>query len=116
MKPFNNVLKSTLLVCTIAIIASLDTGCATTRVHAGDSSEFTENTCTHCDTVVWAYWWGFKQPRIEALCTEKSMSEVKVQTHFGHALITVFSLGIAMPQHITWICAGIDEPTGLPGQ
>ena len=117
MKRTGQLSHGFLLACvTGSIVMALGSGCAITRVHAGDTSEFTENTCTYCDTVVCAYWWGLKQPRLEARCAEKSMSEVKVQTNYGYALISVLTLGIVMPQRITWICSGIDEPTGIPGQ
>src|SRR5215203_4633190 len=78
--------------CTISskVITSTDCADATNIVH---------------DTTVWNYFWGIKQAAdINPQCDPNFnyLNRVTVKTNFGHILISALTLGIAVPQKVSW--------------
>lgn len=64
---------------------------------------------------VWTFFWGACQQNINPTnCVGPGLSEVTVHGNFGYSLISVLSLGTAMPVTIEWRCAK-DKPTGGGG-
>lgn len=67
------------------------------------------------DTTVWHYFWGLKQAKdIRPQCDARynHLNKVVVKTTPGNVLLTVITLGIAIPQKISWCCA---PPNTSPG-
>jgi len=61
---------------------------------------------------VWTFFWGATQQNINPTnCLGPGLSDVTVHSNYGFALISVLSLGTAMPVTIEWHCAK-DNPTG----
>jgi hypothetical protein len=88
--------------CTISskVITSTDCADATNIVH---------------DTTVWNYFWGIKQAAdINPKCDPNFnyLNRVTVKTNLGHILISALTLGIAVPQKVSWCCA---PPNTQPG-
>ena len=99
------------LLLAFALVASLP-GCYTYRVEA--PSPVSPGVTEYKGEVLWSLFWGFKQevPRVDN-CRNLGMSEVKISTNLGFALITIFTLGIASPLKAEWKCA--PPPTATPG-
>lgn len=75
--------------------------CMTTRLAA---SYDTDNVYSHKKTS-WNYLWGLVQPAdIAADCESKSICKMTSQTNMGFILVSALSLGMVVPQHITWDC------------
>jgi hypothetical protein len=67
------------------------------------------------DTTVWHFLWGLKQAKdIRPNCDPRynHLNSVTVKTRAVHVLVTVITLGIAIPQKVTWCCA---PPNTTPG-
>lgn len=86
-------------------------GCYTYRVEV--PSPVSPGVTEYKGEVLWSLFWGFKQevPRVDN-CRKLGMSEVKISSNLGFALITIFTLGIASPLKAEWKCA---PPTPAPG-
>ncbi len=105
-------MRSRILVLAFAFGASVQTaGCYTYRVEA--PSPVSPGVTEYMGEVLWSLFWGFKQevPRVDN-CRKQGLSEVKVSSNFGFALITILTLGIASPLRAEWKCA---PPTPTPG-
>ena len=114
-----SILKRRLLpiLGTLLLVLLLLPSCATLHVWAADDGERADGTCPDCRTTEWSFAWGLVQPTpVKPECRNKSMSRVRVKTSLGHALVTVATLGIAMPQTVEWDCAPEDVPTGEFGE
>lgn len=82
-------------------VTGLATGCMTTRLAANYDSD---NVISHQKTS-WNFLWGLVQPAdIAADCESKTICKVTSQTNLGFILVSALSLGIAVPQQITWDC------------
>lgn len=100
------------LLLSATLVVMLLSSCATLHVWASDDGDSAHGTCLDCRTTEWSYAWGLVQPTpVKPDCRNKSMSRVRVKTTFAHALVTVATLGIAMPQTVEWDCAPQDVPT-----
>jgi hypothetical protein len=103
-----------LLLVAVPAITSIFTSCSSTKV-------ITEYDCADAtninkDTIVWHYFWGLKQSKdIRPQCDKRNnhLNKVVVKTTPGNVLLTVFSLGIVIPQKISWCCA---PPNLQPGR
>lgn len=89
------------------------TGCATTKV-------VTENDCTDAANIVAFktvrhYFWGLKQAAdIKPGCDQRfnHLNGVTVKTTPGNILLSVVTLGIVIPQKISWCCAPYNPTPG----
>ncbi len=63
--------------------------------------------------VLWSLAWGIvqEQPRVDN-CEDQALAEVTQSTNLGFALISVVTLGIAMPQRVEWRCAKAQPTEG----
>lgn len=71
------------------------------------------------DTTVVHYFWGLKQAAdINPGCDPRfnHLNKVEVKTKFGQLLAAVFTLGIVVPQTVTWCCAPHNPGPGVLGQ
>jgi hypothetical protein len=83
------------------LFTSLASSCMTTRLAAQYDSD---NVVSHKMTS-WNFLWGLVQPAdIAANCESKSICKVTSQTNLGYILVSALSLGIAVPQRVTWDC------------
>jgi hypothetical protein len=84
-------------------------GCATNRISRPDQwAPATEVQ----SKMVWTFFWGAMHQDVHpSNCLGPGLSEVTVKSNFGFALISVLTLGTAMPVTIEWRCAK-DAPTG----
>lgn len=93
---------------------TLSSACAHYRVqapgHAGAPATEPEGE------LVWALAWGIFQevPRVDN-CQGQALAEVTQSTNLGFALISVVTLGIAMPQRVEWRCAKAQPAPGELG-
>ncbi|WP_152538310.1 hypothetical protein [Aquimarina megaterium] len=83
------------------------TSCMSTRVVSlHDSDAVVKNTKT-----TWSFAWGLVSPKdIDARCESKHLSSATNTTNFGYILLSTITLGIVVPQTITWECAPPDPP------
>ncbi len=104
--PLTRPIVLTLVVAWAALASS---GCATNRISQPD--RWAHATFPERETV-WTFFWGAIQQDVHPPnCRGPGLSEVTVKGNFGYALISVLSLGTAMPVTIEWRCAK-DSPTG----
>ena len=71
------------------------------------------------DTTVWHYFWGLKQPKdIRPACDARynHLNKVVVKTTPGNVLLAVITLGIVIPQRVSWCCAPPNTTPGRLGQ
>jgi hypothetical protein len=89
----------------LVIIASQ--GCMSTRL-VGDYSS--DNILTHKKTT-FTLLWGLLQPKdLPSGCESKTICKVTTQTNLGFILLSAASLGLVVPQKITWDCCPSKEP------
>ena len=109
-------LPAVIFILIITLWSSLNS-CTTTRVVTKyDSDTFANNPLNKRTT--WTFAWGLVQPKdINPKCDSRSnhLDMVTVKNNLGFALISVLSLGIAMPQRIEWNCAPYSPPTDSLG-
>jgi hypothetical protein len=70
------------------------------------------------DTTVWHYFWGLKQAAdIKPNCDPRfnHLNKVEVKTKFTHMLLAIVTLGIVVPQTVTWCCAPHNPGPGTLG-
>ncbi|OQP66291.1 hypothetical protein A3860_12365 [Niastella vici] len=109
---FKNTL-SLLLLAILPAITCIITSCSSTKI-------ITEYDCADAaninrDTTVWHYFWGLKQAKdIRPQCDKRynHLNKVVVKSTPAHVLLTVITLGIVIPQKISWCCA---PPNLQPG-
>ncbi|OQP38835.1 hypothetical protein A4H97_19165 [Niastella yeongjuensis] len=88
-------------------------GCSSTKI-------ITEYDCADAaninkDTTVWHYCWGLIQSKdIRPQCDKRynHLNKVVVKSTPAHVLLTVITLGIVIPQKVSWCCA---PPNPQPG-
>ena len=109
--------KSIRLLALLFLPAISFTSCkVTTRVIT--STECADATNIVRDTTVVHYFWGLKQAAdIKPPCDPRfnHLNKVEVRTKFGQSLISVFTLGIVVPQTVTWCCAPFNPTPGTLG-
>lgn len=102
-----------LFTTTLTAIIFLLYSCSTTKI-------ITEYDCADAaninkDTTVWHYFWGLKQSKdIQPQCDKRynHLNKVVVKTTPGYVLLTVITLGIVIPQKVSWCCS---PPNTQPG-
>ena len=90
--------------------------CTTTKV-------ITEYDCADAaninkDTTVYHYFWGLKQAvDIRPTCDSRytHLYKVQVKTTPGNILLSVITLGIVVPQKLSWCCAPYNPQPGTLG-
>ena len=95
----------------------LTASCATTRV-------VTEYDCADAvsinkDTTVWHFLWGLVQAKdIRPACDTRynHLNRVEAKTTPGQVILSFITLGIVMPQKISWCCAPYNPSPGTLGQ
>jgi hypothetical protein len=88
----------------------------TTRVITSTQSADAANIVR--DTTVVHYFWGLKQAAdIKPGCDPRfnHLNKVEVKTKFGQVLVSVITLGIIVPQTVSWACAPFNPTPGTLG-
>ena len=104
-----------LAVCVAALPVFLSVQSCTISSKVITSSDCADATNIVRDTTVWNYFWGIRQAAdINPQCDPNFnyLNRVTVKTNFGHILISALTLGIAVPQKVSWCCA---PPNTQPG-
>ena len=109
---FTKTLSFFLIAFLPATICTL-TSCSSTKI-------ITEYDCADAtninkDTTIWHYCWGLIQSKdIRPQCDKRynHLNKVVVKSTPAHVLLTVITLGIVIPQKISWCCA---PPNLQPG-
>ena len=84
-------------------------GCSTNRINR--PNDWAPATDVKSQTV-WSFFWGNVHQDVHPPnCHGPGLSEVTVKSNLGFHLISILSLGIAVPVTIEWVCAK-DKPTG----
>jgi hypothetical protein len=102
------------LLAVLTAITCILTSCSSTKI-------ITEYDCADAanvnkDTTVWHYFWGLKQSKdIRPQCDNRynHLNKVVVKSTPGNVLLAVITLGIVIPQKISWCCA---PPNLQPGR
>jgi hypothetical protein len=110
-------LPTPLLLRLLVILSVIACSCSSTKI-------ITEYDCADAanvnkDTTVWHYFWGLKQSKdIRPQCDPRynHLNKVVVKTTPGNVLLTVITLGIVIPQKISWCCAPPNTTPGRLGQ
>lgn len=101
------------LLALLPAITCIFSSCSSTKI-------ITEYDCADAaninkDTTVWHYCWGLIQSKdIRPQCDKRynHLNKVVVKTNPGYVLLTVITLGIVIPQKVSWCCA---PPNTQPG-
>jgi hypothetical protein len=107
--------RGLLLILPIATGVLL-TSCTATKV-------ITINDCADAvnvkkDTTVYHYFWGLKQVAdIKPGCDERfnHLNGVVIRTTPGNILLSVITLGVVVPQKLSWCCAPYNPSPGSLG-
>ena len=102
-----------LLLTALIIINCLLTSCTTTKI-------VTENDCADAVNInkprtVYHYFWGLKQAAdIKPGCDPRynHLNSVVIKTSPGQILLSVVTLGIVVPQKLSWCCAPYNPTPG----
>lgn len=92
-------------------------GCTTTRVVSKYNCNTIANNPVNKKTT-WSFFWGLVQPvDINPQCDPifNHLNKVETKTNLGFAMITTATLGIVMPQRVTWCCAPPEIATDTLG-
>ncbi|MBN8230850.1 hypothetical protein JYK02_25365 [Corallococcus macrosporus] len=89
----------------------LSSACAHYRVQAPGAAGASATEAQ--GEVLWSLGWGLVQerPRVDN-CQDQALAEVTQSTNVGFALISVLTLGLAMPQRVEWRCAKAQPTPG----
>ena len=117
LKPF--LLRSATIPI-IFLVSILFASCAvsdTVVAHYNSDQPAKAKRLSHVGKTHWSFFWGLlKQGDWAAGCQPGSnMSQVRVKTNAGFLLVSVISLGIAVPQKLEWDCAPPTRGTGIIG-
>ncbi|MFL5746900.1 MAG: hypothetical protein ACJ751_19640 [Niastella sp.] len=99
----------TFLPATTCILISCSSTKIITEYDCADATNINK------DTTVWHYCWGLIQSKdIRPQCDKRynHLNKVVVKSTPAHVLLTVITLGIVIPQKISWCCA---PPNPQPG-
>jgi hypothetical protein len=93
------------------LFLTLAPGCAHYRVQAPGAAG--AGATEPEGEVLWSLAWGIvqEQPRVDN-CQDQALAEVTQSTNLGFALVSVLTLGIAMPQRVEWRCAKAQPTEG----
>jgi hypothetical protein len=105
--------RRTFIIVVLLINFTCLESCSTTRIVAEtDCDTFANNPVNNKTT--WSFLWGLVQPAdINPQCDTRfnHLNKVTVKTNLGYSLISIVTLGIAIPQHVQWCCAPYTPPT-----
>ena len=89
----------------------LSSACAHYRVQAPGAAGASATEAR--SETLWSLGWGLVQerPRVDN-CQDQALAEVTQSTNLGFALISVLTLGLAMPQQVEWRCAKAQPTPG----
>jgi len=107
-----------IFILTILLFPAISfTSCkVTTRVITSTQSADATNIVR--DTTVVHYFWGLKQAAdIKPGCDPRfnHLNKVEVRSKFGQSLVSVITLGIVVPQTVSWACAPYNPSPGTLG-
>lgn len=98
------------------VILLIAAGCASTKLiteyDAADAFPLAK------DTTVWHFFWGLQQAspiRPDCDPTFNYLSQVRVRTTPGQVILSFLTLGIVLPQRISWSCGVYNPEPGTPG-
>ena len=100
----------------LCVISFFATSCATTRIVT--IKDCADAVNVKSDTTVYHYFWGLKKAAdIVPACDSRfnHLNMVTVKSKPKNALITVFTLGIVVPQTFSWCCAVYNPSPGTLG-
>ena len=100
-------------VCSMLLLTG---GCATTKV-------ITEYDCADAfplnqDTTVWHFFWGLQQAKdIRPQCDSafNYLNKVEVKTTPLQVILSFVTLGIVLPQKLSWCCSPYNPSPGTLG-
>lgn len=107
-----------LFTCVLLVYGISGTGCSSYRV-ATKAQASTDNT-PHNTKKAYSLLWGLlNNPQVIStpVCDElgvNGVSEVIVKKNAGDALLTIFTLGIYSPVHVSWKCSKPCAPQPRP--
>jgi hypothetical protein len=107
------IVSSLVLVSFLTVMDS----CSTTRIVTKYDCNTIANNPVNKRTT-WAFAWGLVQPKdIDPKCEPSfnHLNKVEVKTNIGFILISAVTLGIVIPQQVTWCCAPQNIPTDTLG-
>jgi hypothetical protein len=85
----------------IATVAAGFAGCANYHLRSPEPNPATG----YRHATLHAFLWGaIEEEKVAETCQSNAIDEVRVQTNYGYALITVVTLGIWMPMDVAWKC------------
>ncbi|RKH52803.1 hypothetical protein D7X55_21315 [Corallococcus sp. AB049A] len=95
----------------VLLWVGLSSGCAHYRVQAPGAAGASATEAR--SETLWSLGWGLVQerPRVDN-CQDQALAEVTQSTNLGFALISVLTLGLAMPQQVEWRCAKAQPTPG----
>ena len=109
--------KSIRLTAILLLPAVYFSSCkVTTRIITSTQSADAVNVIR--DTTVVHYFWGLRQAAdINPGCDPRfnHLNKVEVKTKFSQMLLSVITLGIVVPQTVTWACAPFNPTPGTLG-
>lgn len=103
----------------IALLIALLPSCSVTdnvvSQHTSDQSAHSKHLA-HIGKTHWSYFWGIYKPQgteWNAGCQQGSnLSRVRVTTNPGFIIVSIVTLGIAVPQKLEWDCSPPCRTTG----
>jgi len=102
----------------ILLLPALSFTSCTTTTRIMTSTQNADATNIVRDTTVVHYFWGLKQAAdIVPGCDPRfnHLNKVEVKTKFSQMLLSVVTLGIVVPQTVTWACAPFNPTPGTLG-
>jgi hypothetical protein len=112
-----NYLRKYIVLGAVILITYSEESCNTTRIVSKYDCDTFENNPLNKKTT-WTFLWGLVQPKdINPKCDARfnHINKVTIKNNLGFALISVVTLGIAMPQRIEWCCAPYSPAPGTLG-
>jgi hypothetical protein len=100
----------------LTLVAATFVGCASTKV-------ITEYDCADAvsinkDTTVWHFFWGLVQARdIRPQCDQRfnHLNKVVAKTTPGQVILSFITLGMVLPQKVSWCCSPYNPTPGTLG-
>ncbi len=114
MREYKSLLRITMLPIIVLVFVQCT---ATTRIITSTQCAGASNTVR--DTTVIHFFWGLQQASdIKPGCDTRfnHLNKVEIKTKFGQMLVGVLTLGIVIPQTVTWCCAPYNPTPGVLGE
>jgi hypothetical protein len=105
----NPPVRSSLVAHLLVALLVATAGCSANKISRPDKWAVAEQPQRE---TVWTFLWGIYEQDVHPTnCLGPGLAEVTVRNNLGFSLISVVTLGAAMPITIEWRCAK-DKPTG----